>query len=130
MLKQNFDDLARFILRVSLSTMMLTHGIPKLTKLLSGNFGFADPIGLGSTVSLFLAVGAEFFCSILVMIGYKVRMSSIPLIITMAVAAFIVHASDPWKKQEFALLYFFGFIVIALLDSGRFSLDSFLSRKK
>jgi len=36
--------------------MLLTHGLPKLQKLINDNFGFGDPIGIGTTPSLFLAV--------------------------------------------------------------------------
>jgi len=52
------------------------------------------------------------------------------MIITMAVAAFIVHGGDPFFMQgaengskEPAMLYLIGFLGIYLLGSGRYSLD-------
>ena len=48
------------LLRIAPSIMLLTHGIPKFQKLISGNFEFGDPIGIGTTPSLFLAVIGEF----------------------------------------------------------------------
>tara|TARA_R100001369_G_scaffold90003_1_gene128361 strand:+ start:438 stop:809 length:372 start_codon:yes stop_codon:yes gene_type:complete len=110
-------------LRLTFSGMMLTHGIPKLLNLVQGDIQFGDPIGLGPAVSLILAVIGEAICPLLIILGLKTRIAAIPTIITMAVAAFIVHGSDPLGTKEMALLYLFGFTVIALLGSGRFSLD-------
>ena len=111
------------LLRISMSAMMLTHGLPKLQKLISGDFEFADPIGIGAAPSLFLAVIGEFICPILIIIGYKTRLATIPTGITMLVAAFIVHAADAFGSKEKALLYLVGFVAIALLGPGKYSID-------
>ena len=109
---------------------MLTHGWPKLTKLIStGEFQFGNPIGLGEEVSLVATIFAEFVCSILIIIGFKTRLASIPLIFTMAVAAFIVHGADPIGTKEKALLYFVGYLVIFLIGSGKYSVDERLGSK-
>jgi len=103
--------------------MLLTHGIPKLLNLIQGDIAFGDPIGLGPTVSLILAVIGEAICPILIILGIKTRIVAILTIIIMAVAAFVVHGNDPLGTKELALLYLFGFVAIALLGSGRFSLN-------
>ncbi len=36
------------IFRVAIGLFMLTHGIPKLQMLMSGNIKFADPFGIGN----------------------------------------------------------------------------------
>jgi|TARA_R100000479_G_scaffold165038_1_gene104144 putative oxidoreductase len=113
---------ALLFLRLTFSGMMLTHGIPKLLNLIQGDLEFGDPIGLGPTATLVLAVIGEAICPLLIILGIKTRIAAIPTIITMAIAAFLVHGSDPLARKELALLYLFGFIVIALLGSGRFSL--------
>lgn len=110
-------------LRVAFSGMMLTHGIPKLLKMLSGKFSFVDPIGIGEPATLGLAVLAEVLFPILVIIGFKTRLASIPIIITMLVAVFVVHANDAFIVKEMGILYSIGFIVIALLGAGRYSVD-------
>lgn len=109
--------------RISMSAMMLTHGLPKFQKLISGDFEFADPIGMGTAPSLFLTVIGEFICPILIIIGYKTRLASIPTVITMLVAAFIVHAADAFESKEKALLYLVGFATIVLLGPGKYSID-------
>ena len=83
-----------FLLRFTFSAMMLSHGIPKLLNLIQGNLDFGDPIGIGALASLILTVIAEAICPLLIIIGYKTRLASIPSIINMGVAAFIFHGSD------------------------------------
>lgn len=116
-------DLGLLILRLIGGGFMLSHGIPKLMKMVNGDFGFADPLGLGMTLSLILTVFAEFICAIMVTIGFKARLASIPLMFTMVVAAFIVHGGDPWGKKEFPLLYFGIYAAILLMGAGKYSLD-------
>jgi putative oxidoreductase len=112
-----------FLLRFTFSAMMLSHGIPKLLDLLQGNLDFRNPIGIGEEVTLILTVIAEAICPLLIIIGYKTRLASIPVIITMGVAAFIVHGADPIGMKEKALLFLFGFLAIALLGAGKHSVD-------
>ena len=118
-----FTAIGLAFFRIAISGMMLTHGIPKLQKLLAGDFEFGDPIGIGAAPSLFLTVIGEFLCPVLIIIGYKTRLASIPAAITMLVAAFIVHGSDPFGTKEMALLYLVAFITIALLGPGKYSID-------
>ena len=102
---------------------MIPHGWSKFLNLINGNHSFADPIGIGESASLILAVLAEFICSILLILGFKTRWAAIPLAFTMLVAAFVVHFSDPWGKKELAVIYLIGFVSIALLGPGKYSLD-------
>ena len=105
---------------------MLTHGLPKLSKLLSGGeIQFADPIGLGSTLSLVLVVFSEVLCSAFIAIGYKTKLATLPLIFTMLVAAFIIHINDGIYKQEKAILYILVYLSFLITGSGRFSIDYF-----
>ena len=55
------NHLALAILRIVPSAFMLTHGIPKFKKLISGNIEFINPLGLGEAPTLFLAVLGEHF---------------------------------------------------------------------
>jgi len=121
---ENQNDLGKLILRIGFGGFMLTHGIPKLMKLFAGGeIQFADPIGLGATASLVLTVFAEVICAAMVLVGFKTKWATIPLIITMLVAAFIVHSADPFGKKEFALLYAVGYLAIGMIGAGKYSID-------
>lgn len=124
-------DVWLLLLRVTIASFMLTHGFPKFLKLIEGGeIAFYDFLGIGATASLFLAVLGEFVCSLLVLLGFATRLASIPVIITMFVAAFLVHADDPFGKKEFALLYVLGFTTILVFGAGKYSADHVLSRKR
>ena len=116
-------DLGLLILRLGLGAMMLTHGWPKVQKILAGDWTFANPIGVGEAPSLLLAALAEFGCSLLVLVGFRVRLAVLPILFTMLVAAIIVHANDPWARKELPLLYASGYATLLLLGGGRYSVD-------
>jgi putative oxidoreductase len=125
------QDVLKLILRLAFGGLMLLHGIPKLTKLFSTPFqdiSFADPLGFGAGISLVLTVLAEFLFAILVVIGFRTRYATFPLIFTMAIAALVVHAGYPLKDREMALLYLAGYVAIAILGGGKYSLDKVLGK--
>jgi putative oxidoreductase len=129
-INENLAHIWLLFFRIIVSGFMLTHGLPKIMKILEGNFSFSDPFGIGSTTSLFLAAFSEGICSILIMFGLATRLATIPLIATMATAAFIVHANDPFGRKELALMYMVFYITILLLGPGKFSVDNLLLREK
>lgn len=117
------------VARVAIGLFMLTHGLPKLQTLLSGDIKFADPIGIGTTPSLILAVFAEFVCSVLLILGLATRLAVIPLMITMLVAILTIHAADPFEKKELPVLYLLFYLGFLILGAGRYSIDHFIAGK-
>ena len=123
MLKNNFTDLGLLFLRVGISAMMLTHGIPKINRLFADTIEFPDPIGLGATLSLILVLIGEVVAPMFLIVGFKTKLAAIPAFMTMAVATLIVHAEDPFGTKEKALMYALCFLVIFLTGAGKYSLD-------
>jgi len=118
------QNLGLLLVRLLAGGMMLTHGFPKISRFFGeGPVKFADPFGLGPEVSLGLAIFAEVGCSILVMIGFKTRWATVPLMITMLVAVFYAHANDPFGRKEPALLFFTLFLSLLISGGGRYSMD-------
>ena len=122
-------DWALLAVRIFVGVAMLTHGFPKLMMLLSGKIEFMNFMGMGEKTSLILAVLAEVLCSLFVLLGLFTRFSVVPLIITMLVAALMVHVNDPFAKQEMSLLYLFHYILIFVAGPGNISIDRMISRK-
>lgn len=115
---------ALLFVRVAIGAMMLTHGLPKMEMLLSGNGSQFPPVmGLSPEFSLTLAVLAEVAGSVLVIVGLGTRVAVIPLIITMAVAVFMIHGAEPFAKKEMAALYLAIFTGLLFTGSGKYSLD-------
>lgn len=127
---RSLADLWLLLLRLGVGGFMLTHGFPKLQKLLEGGeIQFMDFMGLGTTASLALVVFAEAFCSVLLIIGLSTRLASLVLAITMGVAAFMVHGADPFAKKEMALLYLLIYLTLLVFGPGKYALDSLLAGK-
>ena len=125
-------DWALLILRVCAGGLMaINHGYPKLLKLFGEEpIKFADVFGMGAPASLTLAVLAEFVAGILIALGLLTRLSTIPAMFTMAVAAFMIHWADPFARKESALIFLLMYLVIFLLGPGKMSLDWKLFGKK
>jgi putative oxidoreductase len=135
------------ILRLGVAGYMITHGWAKVKMLVEGQFEmFGDPIGIGPVPSLALVALAEFLCAILVLLGFATRIAAIPVVITMAVAAFVAHGADPWTMTEAAMRFFSGaspswaskqpaltflfvFLALVFTGAGRFSLDALITSR-
>lgn len=114
----------KLFLRVSFSLMMIIlHGVPKIQNLLSDEPQFASIFGLGVLISLIIAIVFETVFPLLVILGYKTRLAAIPVIITMLVAIFEYHAQDSFAMREKPILFLIGFVSIALIGAGKYSLD-------
>jgi putative oxidoreductase len=90
----------------------------------TGPVKFADPIGLGPELSLYLTVFAETGCSVLLILGLFTRLATIPLMIVMLVVILIVQWQAPFGKIELPLIFLMGFVVIAAFGPGRYALDA------
>jgi len=125
-----YADICLFLFRICIALFMLTHGIPKLEKLIDGGeIKFADPFGIGMAPSLALTVFAEVFCSILILLGLATRLACIPLIITMLVAVFIAHSGMAFEKKELASIYLVIYIILLVFGAGKYSIDSLISKR-
>lgn len=140
--RELLTSIGLLVLRLGIGGYMLTHGWGKLQRVVRGEFDqFGDPIGIGSGPSLVLVTFAEFFCALLVMAGLATRLAAAPIVFAMAVAAFIVHGSDPWTmgrgaelylageaeswgSKQPALMYLIVFLSLMFTGPGRFSVDA------
>ncbi|WII73507.1 DoxX family protein [Bdellovibrio sp. 22V] len=124
------DDLALAMLRVFIgATMAFSHGLGKIPPpemLVQGvsSLGFPMPEMFAWSAGL-----AEFVGGLLLAIGFLTRPAAAFVVFTMGVAAFAVHAADPFAKKEMALLYFFAALFFVLHGAGRWSVDHLLTKK-
>jgi putative oxidoreductase len=72
---------------------------------------------------LALAIFGELVCSALIVLGVYTRLAAVPALATMAVAAGIHHAGDPWADKELAVLFGLVFLVLVIAGGGRYTLD-------
>ncbi|MEO9257413.1 MAG: DoxX family protein [Crocinitomicaceae bacterium] len=118
-------------LRILAGSFILTHGLPKLTQLLSGNeIHFIDPFGLGTTFTIALVVFAEVLCAIFIILGLFTRLATIPLMISLIGATLTVHAGQLFAQKELAYLYLILFATLFVFGSGKFSIDVLYGKKQ
>ena len=95
-----FEGLAPLALRIYLAPVLIQAGYNKLAHFEDTVAWFANPDwGLGlpmPAVMAGLAAGTEFFGAILLLLGLATRLISIPLMVTMLVAALTVHWPNGW----------------------------------
>ncbi len=116
-------NVAMLLLRFGVGVLMINHGYDKLIHFSAMKADFMNFLGLGNSISLTLVVFAEFFCSLFIIIGLFTRLSVVPLIITMAVALFMVFKGDVFGKGELPALYLAAYVVLLLLGPGKISVD-------
>jgi putative oxidoreductase len=118
------QDVGLLILRAYLGGgMLIAHGLPKLFSYSDKAGNFPDPLGVGTSASLLLVIFSEVLCALCVALGIKTRYAAVPLLITMLVAAFIIHASDPFGGKELAILYGVGYLTLIFTGGGQLTVE-------
>ena len=118
------------VLRVGMAGLLfLGHGWGKITHIKEYSGGFPDPLHFGSTISFWLVVLAEVFCTPFVAAGLFTRAALIPIIGFLSIAFFIHHAADPFPRRELAIVYLVAFVALFLVGPGRFALDAWIKVK-
>lgn len=115
-------------IRLIFGTLMLTHGVQKLMSYDELSVSFPDPVGVGSRLSLQLAIFAELLCSLGVITGLLFRLAVIPVIVTMSVAAFVAMKGLPFGQRELPVSYLLVYTLLLITGPGRLSLDALVCR--
>ena len=126
--KPNTTKVSLFLLavRIIFGILLMNHGIQKWSNFQELSMTFPDPLGLGSPLSLGLAIFGELVCSMGFIIGFLYRLAMIPMIFTISVAFFVIHANDVFAVKELAFIYLVVFIFMYIAGPGKFSIDYFI----
>ena len=116
------------VLRFFFGILFFVHGMEKMMNFEQLSLTFPNVLGLGSYMSLMLAVFCEFCCSLFLIAGLLYRIVLIPMIISMGVAFFDVHDAI-LPDGELALIYMVVFFILFLVGPGRFSLDCLMDKR-
>ncbi|MCD8081039.1 MAG: DoxX family protein [Bacteroides sp.] len=125
---QTSESLFLLAMRIIFGLLLMNHGIQKWSHFHELSTTFADPLGVGSTVSVSLAIFAELFCSMAFIVGFLFRLALIPMTFTMAMAFFVIHSGDPFFDKELPFVYMILYIMLFISGPGKYSVD-YLLRK-
>ncbi len=114
-------------MRIIFGLLLMMHGFQKLSnyEILAAG-AFPDPLGVGSGVSVSLAIFGELFCSAAFIVGFLYRLSMIPMIATLFVAFIFAHKGNI-IEGELAIIYLFVFVFLYAAGPGKYSLDNLIS---
>ncbi|GEM_PF-1195727 len=112
-----------FLLRLVFGLGLMRHGMGKWGQM----DAFTQTIAaLGFPLAeqaAWAAMGSEFLGGALWVLGWKTRLASFFIGVTMSVAVFLQYAQDPFEKKETALAYLAVAGVLFIAGPGRWSLD-------
>lgn len=114
------------VVRIFFGVLFLSHGYDKLMSHATISFLFADPFGIGSTLSFWMVVFAEIVCSFALIFGILQRIVLIPMMFTMCTAFFIVHGADAFQFRELSFIYLIVFAILYITGPGQYSFDSMI----
>jgi putative oxidoreductase len=121
-------NFAMLILRITLGVLLASHGYDKLVHFSGMQNHFYNFIGLGSTASLALAVFAEFFCSIFIILGLFTRLAAIPIAIMMCIVVFIVTHGQIFGSGERGTIYLAAALTLLFCGPGKISMDGMIGK--
>ncbi len=121
-------NLCMLVIRVCFGLLIIIrHGMPLLMDFSSLQNNFYSFMGMGSEFSLILAIFAEVFCGIFIILGLFTRFAVLPLIITMLVVVFGANAGKTFPESELALLYLSVFLLLLFCGPGKVSVDNMIN---
>ena len=115
--------------RIVFGLLLMSHGVAKWSRYAEMSAVFPDPLGIGSPLSLGLAIFGELACSLAFIVGFLYRLSMIPMIFTMGVAFFVIHGNDPFAVKELAFVYLAIFVLMYIAGPGKFSADYWIGKQ-
>jgi putative oxidoreductase len=137
------NDRALAVIRIALGVVMFAHGSQKMLGWFGGS-GFSGTMGMFENYMhipaplAFLAIAAEFFGGLGLLLGLLGRVAAFGITVNMLVAVLKVHLSNGlfmnWSGQqkgegfEFHLLVLAITTVVMLYGSGAWSVDYAMSR--
>ncbi len=134
-------DLGLLILRITVGLTMSFYGYQKLanySEMVNEDFwqNKVSLLGLKGSIPLSLTIFAEFFCSILLMLGLLTRFALFFLLFCMGYIAFyldsfeLIIAGENGFEMNSAFQYFLTYIVLLFSGSGKYSIDEKLLKNK
>ncbi len=124
------NDIAKLLLRLSVGLLMLFHGVEKIINGINGVKHLTRSAGFPEFFAYGVYIG-EVIVPIFIILGFYARVASVFLAINMAMAIFLAYGNSLFSLGkngapliELPLFYFILSIVIFLLGSGKYAVNS------
>jgi putative oxidoreductase len=121
-------DLIMLLFRVTASVQLkVVHGLKKI------GFGTGiiesvpNPFKLPNDINYGFAVASNIIFPLFIILGWYTRLAAIPVLVVTFSGYFVVHWNDSLLESDIPFMYSITFLLIALLNPGKYSLDSYLN---
>ncbi|MBC6110916.1 DoxX family protein [Pedobacter fastidiosus] len=121
-------DFCMLFYRIAISLeLIIVHGLKKI-----GIGGVAEvvpnPFGIPQNLNEILAITANLLLPQLIIIGLFTRFATLPILAVTLTGYFVVHGNDPLIVRDVPFMFSLGYLLIAVVGPGRFSLDHYFFR--
>lgn len=124
------DDFGKLLLRLTLGTLILFHGINKISQGISGIEGMVQGIGLPASAAYGVYLG-EIMGPVLLVLGWYARIGAGLIAINMLFAIGLAHRAELFNLTphggwalELQGMFLFTALALVFTGPGRFSLDN------
>ena len=117
------------LLRLTIGILILFHGIANM----NSNYTFIKELVEGINLPNFIAYGVfigEIIAPILIIIGYKTRLSSLIIAFNFLIAILLAHSSDIFTLNQYGgwgielqALYLFGSLALFFTGAGKYAVS-------
>ena len=122
-------NLSMFLIRLGFGIIIfLNHGMMKLNNYSQLKESFSDPLHVGHSGSLMIAIFAEIFCSALLVLGLLTRLAALVLAILLLTVVFVIRKNKPFLDSELPILYLIGFLTVLFCGPGKWSMDRWIGK--
>lgn len=132
----SYTNLGRMFIRMFVGIMLMQFGIRQLYHFTDTVATFPGVLGMSPTASLVTMIVIELLCSLCIMVGFCMRIMTIPPAIAMCVAEwYLLHSvvnvptyEITWGMPGYVPIMFLGiYFFIFIVGPGKISIDYFLS---
>lgn len=127
-MKKN-TDLGLLLLRITVAGLMLFHGFAKLSNL-DGIKGMVTALDAPEVMAYGVYI-TEIIAPVLILVGFRTRITSIVFFFGMLAALFMAHSENMFALSksggleiELILLYAFGALVLFFTGSGKYAVST------
>ncbi len=122
-------NIGLLILRLTLGTLLLLHGIAKLIHGIGPIKGMLSNAGMPAFLGYGVYLGEVVF-PLLIIVGYRTRLAAIGIALNMVIAIYLAHTADIFHlnsaggwRIELEALYLISALALVFMGSGRYGIS-------
>lgn len=123
-------NFAILFFRVAVATeLIVVHGLKKIGIGVAVAEVIPNPLGFPEDFNNFVAIAANVYLPVLVVLGLFTRLAALPALAVTATGYFIMHGHDSLIERDIPFMFSVALLTIVMLGGGKYSIDGYLTKK-